>query len=127
MKKIIRTLGIISVLALSPSASLAAGNVMVTSVVKDFVLTGGNIGCPKGPWGNAFAVDVDRLMGKMDERSMEQLINLIGQFESKNGVEVRSNTNVRNFQTVSDTIRTKTTGPAEGVGAQLCNLAGAFV
>ncbi len=127
MKKIILALGLASALTLSPSAGLAAGNVMVTTLVEDFVVTGGNIGCPKGPWGNAFAVDIENLMGKMDERSMTELMELIGQFEAEHGVNVNSKTRVNNFQTTSDVIRTRTTGPLEGIGAQLCELAGAFV
>jgi hypothetical protein len=127
MNKNILALAVAGALVSTPSAVYAAGNVMVTTVVENFEVTNGNIGCPKGPWGNTFAVNVENLMGKMDERSMEKLLALIGQFESTHGVSVESNTTVRNFETTSDKIRTSTTGPVGGIGAQLCALAGSFV
>jgi hypothetical protein len=111
----------------APSAVYAAPKIMVTTVVKDFVVTNGNIGCPKGPWGNAFAVNIERLMGKMDVRSMANLMNLISEFESLHGVNVRSKTTVENFTTTSDEIRTTTTGPVDDIGSRLCALAGGFV
>ncbi len=127
MTKLILSLGVVGALALTPSTGMAAGKVMVTTVVDDFVMTGGNIGCPRGPWGNAFAVDIENLMGKMDERSMENLIDLISQFEGENGVGINSKSSVRDNVLTSDVIRTSTTGPVDGVGAELCALAGAFV
>ncbi len=127
MRKIILGLSMTGALALAPNIGVSAGNIMVTTVVNDFVVTGGNIGCPRGPWGNAFAVDISNLMGKMDERSMQELMDLIGQFESRHGVNVRSKTVVKDFQVESDNIRTSTTGPVDDLGAQLCGLAGAFV
>lgn len=77
--------------------------------------------------GNTFAVNIENLMGKMDAKSMGDLMYLIGQFETKNGVEVRSKTTVKNFTTTSDEIRTTTSGPVDGLGAALCALAGGFV
>ena len=105
----------------------ASGKVMITTYAEDFQITNGNIGCPKGPWGNAFAVNIERLMDKMPVRDMEQLMRLIQQFESRHGVQVESKTQTKDFQVTSDKIRTESTGPATGVGAQLCQLAGQYV
>ena len=121
--------GLVLVLAFGLNAVpvQASGQVMITTYAEDFQITNGNIGCPKGPWGNAFAVNIERLMGKMPVRDMEQLMRLIQQFESRHGVQVESKTRTENFQTTSDKIRTESTGPATGVGAQLCQLAGQYV
>ena len=127
MKRNKLAIALAGALLATPSAVYAAPQGMVTTVVTDFVVTNGNIGCPKGPWGNAFAVNVENLMGKMDARSMGNLMYLIGQFEREHGVHVKSKTTVKDFSTVSDEIRTTTNGPVDGIGAALCALAGGFV
>lgn len=107
--------------------ALAEGRIMITTYVNDFQFSTGNIGCPKGPWGNAFAVDINNLLDKMQERDMEELFEMIGDYERIHGIHVSSRTRVENFQLMEDKIRTQATGPVDNVGSELCWLVAAFL
>lgn len=115
------------VVATSYIPSHAAGSVMITTHVENFEMVGGNIGCPSINGNSAFAVDLGRLLGKLGDRRGQQLLDLIAQFEAENGVGVKSNTRTRNMQAESDNVTTSTTGPATGVGAEICELIGPYV
>lgn len=112
---------------LSIGTANAEGRIMITSYTNDFEFASGNVGCPKGPWGNAFVVDLNRLGDKMNIRDYEALFNLIDRYERKHGIEIRSKTRVENFQVIEDRIRTQATGPVDDVGTQMCNLIAGYL
>jgi hypothetical protein len=103
------------------------GKVMVTTTVKNGVVTNWNCGCPKNGETNAFAVNADRLTSKMNEREMQQFMQLLAEFERVNGVKIKSNTRVENHKTTSDEIKSTATGPMEGPGKQLCDFLRRFL
>ena len=110
------------------SPAMAMGNVMVTTEVTDqSEMSGGNVGCPKGPWGNAFAVDVNKLLDKMRAHEAHAFLEMVGDFEMQNGVEIQSKTTVRDMQLETDVIKTTAVGPPTDFGAELCSFAAKFI
>jgi len=105
----------------------AEGRIMITSYTNDFQFASGNVGCPKGEWGNAFIVDLDRLGDRMNIRDYEEVFNLIGRYEYKHGIQIRSKTRVRDFEVIEDRIRTEATGPVDDVGTALCSLIAGYL
>jgi hypothetical protein len=101
------------------SHSLSAQKVMVTSTVQNGVLTLFNCGCPSYDGDPAFAGSIENL--DLDEKELEKLLELVTAFEVENGVHVNSKTQVRNFQTVKDKIKTTAKGPLSGAGKKLCD------
>lgn len=106
----------------APQHASAEGRIMITTYTNDFEFAAGNIGCPKGPWGSAFVVDLNRLGDKMNIRNYEELFRLIDRYERRHGIQIRSKTRVENFEVIEDRIRTEATGPVDEVGTLLCEL-----
>ena len=103
------------------------GKVMVTTTVKNGVVTNWNCGCPQNGETNAFAVNAEKLMKKMSEQEMRQFMQLLAEFERVNGTRIQSNTTVRNRTTESDTIKSTSVGPMTGPGKQLCDFLKRFL
>jgi hypothetical protein len=121
-------LGLVLATSSTPAFSQeTGGKVMVTTTVKNGVVTNWNCGCPQNGNTNAFAVNADRLTSKMSEREMQQFMQLLAEFERINGVKIRSNTRVENHQTKSDEIKSTATGPMSGPGKQLCDFLKRFL
>ena len=127
MKKLLASITFGVSMLLSAGYAHAEGRIMITSYTNDFEFASGNIGCPKGPWGNAFVVDLNRLGDKMHIRDYEALFNLIDRYERKHGIEIRSKTRVENFQVIEDRIRTEATGPVDDIGAQMCSMIAGYL
>lgn len=105
----------------------ADGRIMITSYTNDFEFASGIVGCPKGPWGSAFVVDLNRLGDKMDIDDYEELFNLIGRYERHHGIEIRSKTRIEDYRVIEDRIRTEATGPVDEVGTELCSLIARYI
>lgn len=103
----------------------AEGRIMITSYVNEYTFAAGNIGCPKGPWGNAFVADVNKLGDRMNMRDYELMFELISEYEIAHGLQVEARSRVNDYTTVKDGIRTQATGPVDAIGAQLCSLVAA--
>ncbi|MEM6345612.1 MAG: hypothetical protein AAF927_17095 [Bacteroidota bacterium] len=100
-------------------AYLSAQKVMVTSTVENFELTQFNCGCPSYGGDAAFAISLSKL--EMTDEEVDQLIELVSNFEYENGVKVSSRTTVSDFETLKDKIKTTATGPLSGAGKDLCD------
>ncbi len=126
--KLLRGIAIvwITTMLLAPAAR-AQPQIMITSYANDFEFVNGNIGCPKGPWGNAFVVSFVKLLGKLPERDAEELLRLVDNYERRHGVLIQSRTRAENFEVTEDKIRTQTTGPVDDAGAELCAHIGGFL
>ena len=96
-----------------------AQKVMVTSTVENFELTQFNCGCPSYGGDAAFAISLTKL--DLSDAEVDRLLELVNDFESENGVRVSSKTNVRDFQTIKDKVKTTATGPLSGAGKDLCD------
>lgn len=98
---------------------LLAQKVMVTSTVENFELSQFNCGCPSYGGDAAFAISLAKL--DLTDEEVDRLIELVNEFEAENGIRVSSKTEVRDFQTVKDKIKTTATGPLSGAGKDLCD------
>ena len=123
------TLAILTSISLyfSASSAHADGRIMITSYTNNFEFASGNVGCPKGVWGNAFVVDLNRLGDRMDDRDYEELFRLIGVYERKHGIEIRSKTRVQDMRVIEDRIRTEATGPVDETGIEMCELIAKYI
>ncbi|MEO0974888.1 MAG: hypothetical protein AAFX85_17505 [Pseudomonadota bacterium] len=116
----------LALMLLLPAAN-AEPKIMITSYANDFEFVNGNIGCPKGDWGNAFVVGFVKLIDKLPARDAEELMRLIDNFERRHGVLVQSRTRSEDFEITEDKIRTETTGPVDEAGAALCSHIAGFL
>lgn len=96
------------------------GGVMITTTVKNGVVTAWNIGCPGNGKANAFVVDIMKESKGWTDSQISEFDRLVNQFEQANGIQIRSGSIVRNFRLTNDTIQTTSTGPMTGPGAGLC-------
>jgi hypothetical protein len=112
---------LVGIAGLNSHLSAQGGRVMVTTHVKNGVVTGWNCGCPKDGANNARVWDIMKATSKMNARQLAELDRLTAAFEAANGVRINSKTNVRNFKTESDKIGSATTGPFSGAGKALCD------
>lgn len=110
----------------SASRGGGGGPVTVNTQFRDHVLEGWTISCPAGDGHPAIMIDVDKLFDNMTEAEMEKFSDLVSQFESQNGVRISSTTKIRDSVAQSDKIDATSTGPARGVGEQLCDMVRQF-
>jgi hypothetical protein len=103
------------------------GKVMDTTTVKNGVVTNWNCGCPQNGETNAFAVNAEKLMKKMNEQEMRQFMQLLAEFERVNGTKIQSSTTVQDHRTTTDTIKSASVGPMTGPGKQLCDFLKRFL
>ena len=133
MKRALFSMMFVTLLVFGAGISLPAraqgsgGRVMVTTTVKNGVVTNWNCGCPQNGTTNAFAVSMMKMMEKFSERDMAEFNQLLNEFERVNGTRVQSKTQVRNAQTVSDEIKSTSTGPMSGPGQALCDFLKRFL
>ncbi len=92
-------------------------DVTITSLSEGAVYVGGNINCPEIGRNPAFVADLENVLGQMNERQGTRLMDLIRNFEERNGVQTASAT-----AGGGDQVRTESSGSITGAGRQICNL-----
>ncbi len=97
-------------------------DVTITSFSEGAVYVGGNINCPEIGRNPAFVADLEQVLGQMNERQGTRLMELIRNFEARNGVQTTSATTGG-----GDQVRTESSGSITGTGRQICNLIRSYV
>jgi hypothetical protein len=103
------------------SETFGQGKVMVTTTEKNFEVTSLNCGCPKDENGNAFAVDAIKLGKNWNDKQVDEFTKLLTDFETENGVDIKSKSKTKDFRLKSDEIKTECVGPLSGAGKKLCD------